>query len=73
MLRLLLLALYLAAAFSASPPNQKQIHQHLGTAAQAPPTTPTTDSGGGWDPNGLRITAPVTATADGGGGLDPNG
>lgn len=72
MLRLLLLALYLAATFAASPPNQKQIHQHLGTAAQAPPTTPTTDSGGGWDPDGLHATTPVT-TADVGGGWDPNG
>lgn len=71
MLRLLLLALYLAASFAASPPAHQQGRQHLGTAAQAPPTTPTAGIGGGLDPDGLRATVP--STTDIGGGLDPNG
>jgi hypothetical protein len=72
MLRLVLLALYLAASFASSPPAQQQSFHHLKTPAQAPPATPTADIGGGLDPDGLRATTP-TATADIGGGLDPNG
>lgn len=72
MLRLLLLALYLAASLSIFQPGSRW--DHLGSRAQARPSTPTSDIGGGLDPDGLHAQAPPgTATADGGGGLDPNG
>lgn len=65
MLRLVLLALYLAALFS-SGPSQGDLHGNLDpNGAQA--TLPG-EAGGGWDPDGSQA-----APGDLHGNLDPNG
>ena len=50
MLRLVLLVLYLIAASSAAP-QTKQSGDPLGLHQ---PSSPTTDAGGGYDPNGAK-------------------
>lgn len=58
MLRLVLLALYLAGSLSIFAPTRPAGRQdHLGSRAQARPSTPS-DTGGGWDPDGLHAQAP---------------
>lgn len=66
MLRLVLLALYLAALFSSGPSQGDWGGGWDPNGAQA--TLPG-DAGGGWDPDGAQATPPGEA----GGGLDPNG
>jgi len=69
MLRLALLLLYLIAAYSFEPSLLK-LDQNAGLDpdGRAVPTSPTSDHGGGLDPNGQ-----ATPTSDTGHGLDPNG
>lgn len=69
MLRLVLLALYLAGWFSPSP--HAKIGGGLDPDGFSAPAPPPSDGGGGWDPDGL--TAPAPPPAEIGGGWDPNG
>jgi len=73
MLRLVLLAIYLAASYSAGQPAPKaDVSAGLdpnGLTVEIEP--PTTDVKAGLDPDG--ITAQTPATADVRAGLDPNG
>jgi hypothetical protein len=64
MLRLVLLLLYLSASSSIS--SEKQGSGLAPLEVRSPP--PTTDAGGGYDPNGG-----ASPSSDAGAGYDPNG